>query len=131
MIVDIKYLNNKYNIETDSNIVTKELIIKKDALLDFDYYMNKHGYNENIIAVYDSNTYYAKNMKHVNATEFMLDANNLHANEIGVSSLMNELEKIEKKEVLVAIGSGTIHDLCRYCSFKLRIPFVSCPTGAS
>ena len=36
-----------------------------------------------------------------------------------------------KASVLIAFGSGTIHDLTRYTAFKLNIPFLSVPTAAS
>ena len=34
-------------------------------------------------------------------------------------------------EALVAVGSGTLHDIARFCSSKMRIPFVSVPTAPS
>ena len=34
-------------------------------------------------------------------------------------------------EVIVAVGSGTIHDIARFCAHERGIRFVSCPTGAS
>ena len=32
---------------------------------------------------------------------------------------------------MIAVGSGTIHDITRYCAYQLGVPFVSCPTAAS
>ncbi|AEJ45140.1 sn-glycerol-1-phosphate dehydrogenase [Alicyclobacillus acidocaldarius] len=34
-------------------------------------------------------------------------------------------------EALVAVGSGTLHDIARFASYKMRIPFVSVPTAPS
>ncbi|MFP7494534.1 sn-glycerol-1-phosphate dehydrogenase [Terribacillus saccharophilus] len=34
-------------------------------------------------------------------------------------------------DVLLAVGAGTIHDITRFCSQKLSIPFVAVPTAAS
>lgn len=51
------------------------------------------------------------------------------ANEHGIETLSKKLPS--NAEVLIAIGSGTIHDLTRYCAAKRSIPFVSCPTAAS
>ncbi|WP_166242505.1 sn-glycerol-1-phosphate dehydrogenase [Paenibacillus turpanensis] len=34
-------------------------------------------------------------------------------------------------DVLLAVGSGTIHDVTRFAAFKLSLPFVSIPTAAS
>src|SRR5699024_3620735 len=46
------------------------------------------------------------------------------------------LEQIEKQlkknsDVLIAVGTGSIHDLTRYSAYKMQIPFISMPTGAS
>ncbi|SDW99155.1 glycerol-1-phosphate dehydrogenase [NAD(P)+] [Alicyclobacillus hesperidum] len=34
-------------------------------------------------------------------------------------------------EAILAVGAGTVHDIARFCSFKMRIPFISIPTAAS
>ncbi|WP_062308246.1 sn-glycerol-1-phosphate dehydrogenase [Alicyclobacillus sendaiensis] len=34
-------------------------------------------------------------------------------------------------EALIAVGSGTLHDIARFASAKMRIPFVSVPTAPS
>lgn len=34
-------------------------------------------------------------------------------------------------DVLLAVGAGTIHDITRFCSLKLSVPFVAVPTAAS
>ena len=42
------------------------------------------------------------------------------------------LSKLEEDvEVLIAVGSGTIHDIARFCAHERGIRFVSCVTGAS
>ncbi|MFT4105254.1 MAG: sn-glycerol-1-phosphate dehydrogenase [Lacrimispora sp.] len=38
---------------------------------------------------------------------------------------------VNQPDLLVAVGSGTIHDLTRYVSNQLSIPFLSYPTAAS
>jgi glycerol-1-phosphate dehydrogenase [NAD(P)+] len=37
----------------------------------------------------------------------------------------------EHTDVLIAVGAGTIHDVVRFVSYKMNIPFVSVPTAAS
>ncbi|GMA57389.1 hypothetical protein GCM10025858_18920 [Alicyclobacillus sacchari] len=34
-------------------------------------------------------------------------------------------------EAILAVGAGTIHDIARFCSFTMKIPFISVPTAAS
>jgi glycerol-1-phosphate dehydrogenase [NAD(P)+] len=46
-----------------------------------------------------------------------------------VALVMDQLS--EQAEYLVAVGSGTVHDITRYCAWLRGIPFVSCPTAAS
>lgn len=63
------------------------------------------------------------------AGEIVLDPQDLHANERGVQLLTEQLPG--DVGYLLAIGSGTVHDITRYCAYRLRVPFVSCPTAAS
>ena len=37
----------------------------------------------------------------------------------------------EETEIVIVIGSGTIHDISRYCAYTRHIDFISCPTAAS
>ena len=88
---------------------------------------NLQGYT---VSVYDDNTYIATNDRHPKADcEIILPSENLHANEHGVQLLLKQLP--ENTEVLIAVGSGTIHDIVRYCAYEKGINFVSCPTAAS
>ncbi|MDN4524134.1 sn-glycerol-1-phosphate dehydrogenase [Fictibacillus fluitans] len=41
------------------------------------------------------------------------------------------LETPKDTDVLVAVGSGTLHDIVRFASHQRRIPFISFPTAAS
>lgn len=68
--------------------------------------------------------------------ELELDPENLHADNHGVELVREGLERIaakrqEQPDLLLAVGSGTIHDLARYTAAKRGIPFVSVPTAAS
>lgn len=53
----------------------------------------------------------------------------IHADNLNVEYL---LERIDiNSDVLIAVGSGTIHDLTRYVAFEKGVPFISMPTAAS
>src|SRR5699024_7710865 len=41
------------------------------------------------------------------------------------------VETPSKTDALIAIGTGTIHDITRFCGSKMNIPFISVPTAAS
>ena len=58
-----------------------------------------------------------------------LPEENLHADEIAVEKVLGELKGAA--DVLLAVGSGTIHDITRYVANERMLPFCSIPTAAS
>ena len=58
-----------------------------------------------------------------------LDAEGLHADEHAVEIVENYME--EDIDLILAVGSGTIHDISRYLAYQYKIPFISVPTAAS
>ena len=72
--------------------------------------------------IYDENTYKATADRHPDVDlEIILNPENLHANEHGVELLLKQLPNNTK--VLIAVGSGTIHDIVRYCDYKKCVDF--------
>ena len=61
--------------------------------------------------------------------EVCLSAKNLRADNRSVEILEETLP--DEADLILAVGSGTIHDLSRYISSQRRIPFISVPTAAS
>ena len=58
-----------------------------------------------------------------------LDPKGLHATNECVDMLEEKLT--QDVDLVLAVGSGTVHDLSRYVAHARNIPFVSCPTAAS
>lgn len=105
-------------------------VIESGCLKDMSRYMRKYNLQGYTVAVYDKNTYKATADRHPDTDlEIILDPENLHANEHGVELLLKQLP--QNTQVLIAVGSGTIHDIVRYCAYERNIYFVSCPTAAS
>lgn len=59
----------------------------------------------------------------------VLDAEGLHADQHAIEVVENNME--EDIDLILAVGTGTIHDISRYVAFQYKIPFVSVPTAAS
>ena len=130
MIIDSTKYSGKCSCGREHNMVTKFSIVSSGALKNIDKYMSEYEISGFTVAVYDENTYKATEGRHPVADfEVVLNPDNLHANEHGVDLLLEKLP--ENVEVLIAVGSGTIHDITRYCAWKLDAKFVSCPTAAS
>lgn len=97
---------------------------------DIKKYIEKNNLYGYTIAVYDENTYKATIDRHPEVNlEIILPNDNLHANEHGVDLLLKQLP--DNAKILIAIGSGTIHDIVRYTAYQKELDFISCPTAAS
>ena len=68
---------------------------------------------------------------------FELNPQGLRADNVSVEKVLKQLDFCDRGcnavpvDILVAIGTGTIHELARYCAVEYGIPFVSVPTAAS
>lgn len=130
MIIDSLKYNGMCSCGREHKMVTECAVVESGSLFKLDEYLEKYGLTEGTVAVYDKNTYQATADRHPKVDfEVILCPDDLHANEHGVELLQKELPSEAK--VLIAIGSGTIHDITRYCAYEAGIDFVSCPTAAS
>lgn len=59
----------------------------------------------------------------------VLDADDLEADQHAIEIVENYMD--EDIDLILAVGSGTVHDISRYVAFQYKIPFVSVPTAAS
>lgn len=130
MILDSKKYNGPCSCGRDHGMETKLVVIEAGCLKDFSMYMEKVQLSGKIATIYDQNTYSAKNIVRPAASqEIILDPENLHADEKATEKVMSQLDS--DIEILVAMGSGTVHDITRFCANEREIYFVSCPTAAT
>lgn len=130
MIIDSKNYSGICSCGKEHRMETEFCITEKGCMKNIDGYIAKHNLSGYCVAIYDTNTYNAENLTRPKADkEIILPAQSLHANEHGVELAMAEIPK--NCNYLIAVGSGTVHDITRYCAYLLKIPFVSCPTAAS
>ena len=114
----------------DHGLETQLVVVEAGCLRESENYLEQCGLFGFRTVIYDQNTYLACEGVHPKGDqEIVLDPDGLHANEVGVAEVMDRLD--DRAEVLVAVGSGTVHDITRYCAYLKGIPFVSCPTAAS
>lgn len=108
----------------------RRIVIGKNCLPDLNAHLADLGISGKTCAVYDSNTYKASGLLRPKTDyEVILPSLNLHADERAVKQLTDSM--MPDVKVLVAVGSGTIHDITRYSAAQKGISFVSAPTAAS
>ena len=130
MIIDSMMYNGRCSCSREHAMTTALCVIENGCMFRIGEFLEKYGLLGKTAAIYDTNTYRATADRHPHATyEIVLPADGLHANEHGVALLAEKLP--EDAEILIAVGSGTVHDLTRYCAYQAGRKFVSCPTAAS
>lgn len=114
-------------------ILVKELRVHSGALGELPEVIANCGDYHRIVMVCDENTYEAagKQVESIVslAGKVILSPDHLHANEKGVAILSEKMP--EHYDLLLAVGSGTIHDLTRYTAYHHDVPFISVPTACS
>lgn len=115
---------------SEHQMATRLCVIEAGALAHFEEYMVQIGVSGKRCVVYDTNTYAIPGLPHPAADqEVVLTAEGLHADEVSTARLLELMD--DGMEVLVAVGGGTVHDIVRFCSKQLELPFISVPTAAS
>lgn len=114
-------------------------LIEKGALKQVSDYLRKHGYHS-VTIVADQNTFHAAGHQLCDdltkeGIQFSLcllqgnDFGQVSADESSIVQVM--LEAPKDKNPVIAVGTGTIHDIARFVSYKMDKPFISVPTAAS
>lgn len=132
MRVDINKFIGFCGCGKEHKIMVKDIIIESEAIKKLSMIMEKERF-KNITIICDENTYAAagEEIKEIipKGKFINLKSENLHANEIAVQKVYECLAV--ENDVLIALGSGTIHDITRYVAYNKDIPFISVPTAAS
>ena len=130
MIVDSSIYSGICSCGRQHDMVTRAAVIEKDCLLRFEELMTQYAVEGKRCALYGENSYAATADRHPHAQQvIVLKAEGLHADEKSTAEVLARLE--DDVEVIIAVGSGTIHDIARFCAHERGIRFVSCPTAAS
>jgi len=111
-------------------VSTELLLIESGCMTRFAQILLEYGITGKIVGLFDTNTIEIyKFPKSLFGQQIVLSAQKLHADEFAVTKVLNELDR--DATAIVAFGSGTIHDIARYCAKQKNLTFVSCPTAAS
>ena len=116
----------------DHLVPLKKIIMKADALNELPELISFLGDFSCVSMIADENTYKVAGKRVEEICDLtdviVLDPYHLHATEKAVDTVKKGLGKCE---LLLAVGSGTIHDITRYVAHEMGIPFVSVPTAPS
>ena len=107
------------------------IVMSANALEQLPTVISELGEFKKVVMICDYNTYEVAGKHAEELCDFSrvikLDPVGLHPTEKAVATVNEGLDA----DLLVAVGSGTIHDITRYVAFTRGINFVSVPTAAS
>lgn len=125
-------------------VTLRALILEPDALTKIPHVIASLGRYGHLVMICDQNTYAAAGRtverlcaplwhsasgeKSFQTICLPVPAQGLHATETVVDQV---LAQITDCDLLLAVGSGTIHDITRYVATRLSPDFISVPTAAS
>ncbi|MFP7478427.1 sn-glycerol-1-phosphate dehydrogenase [Terribacillus saccharophilus] len=133
---DMLALAEEYGIHPDT---FPRLQIEAGALTSIAAYLNEKGMSKAVL-IMDAQTRAAAGdrlaaqleRENIQVHTIELLANHhgqVNADEAALVQVL--VETPMDTDVLLAVGAGTIHDITRFCSQKLSVPFVAVPTAAS
>jgi glycerol-1-phosphate dehydrogenase [NAD(P)+] len=122
------------DIITKFDIPIQEILIASNLTNNCFSLLSKIGLaDKKILIVSDQNTYPIAGKNIYDSLTSSKDCQSLilqnpNADEIDVLQIINQSQN---KNLIIAVGSGTINDLCKIASFRLKIPYVVFGTAPS
>lgn len=131
MFEKVKSLTENCSCGKKHNLITEDFVIDNDAASLMAEYLKKCGYTSPAV-ICDENTHVftADIENKINIKSTLVVDGNAHATEIFAAEAESFIRS-NSPDVLIACGSGSVHDITRYAAHSMNIPFVSYPTAAS
>lgn len=134
------YLVDEYNCQCGitHSVSTKEMIVGTDAIDKIPQLIEKLDLPKDSFAVFDENTFEVAGQKVLQTLRkmggetrhYVFENENIHhPDEKSIGELMMAMEPMPK--LIIAVGSGTINDLSRFCATRLKIPYFVIATAPS
>ena len=137
MKLDVKEFLKPCSCGRKHEILVDDIIIESRAINQLPSILKRAKYAEkkHIVMICDETTYQVAGKKVEELVpdikKVVLNPEHLHANEQGVELAEQGLQKAGNVDLMIAVGSGTIHDITRYHAYNKNVPFFSVPTAAS
>lgn len=111
------------------SLLTDECVVADDAAVQMKEYIARRGFKNPVILCDENTKVFANALTGITTTVLTVDGH-AHATEI-YSAQAIEFVKKANADVLIACGSGSLHDITRYAAYDVKVPFISYPTAAS
>lgn len=131
MFEKVRELTENCSCGKKHSLMTDEFAISDDAEQLMAEYLAKNGYKNPAVICDENTAKFTDRIKAKTAVKSTLTLpHDAHATEI-FAAKAEDFIRAESPDVLIACGSGSIHDITRYAAHSMKLPFVSYPTAAS
>lgn len=130
MFENVEKLTRSCSCGKKHSLLTDECVVAHDAEAQMKAYIASKGFMKPLIICDDNTRVFTDKMTAEFPAEIYTVAGNAHATEVYTAEVTACMEKTAP-DVLIACGSGSLHDIVRYCAFEKKVPFISYPTAAS
>ncbi len=135
MNIDLSEFSAPCGCGKEHPVLLRDILLEPGALKKLPQLFEREPYRGFLhpVVLCDENTYLVAGREVLrllpNAYGVILNPSGLHADERAVEEAEGKFPT--ETDLLLAVGSGSIHDITRYCAHKRGIPFFSVPTAAS
>lgn len=133
-ILSGRWLDKETGKNVSFPISPRNILIEYDSTKEISTILPLVSKGKNVIIVSDENTHkvLGKRINSILKREFNCDEVIFPKNISPISEVIDELAvKAKSSDVIIAVGSGTINDICKYASFHNQQPYVICATAPS
>ena len=122
MRIDSRQYGGLCSCGKEHQMSTRLCVVESGSLKRLDNILAEEGIGGKRCAVYGSNTWSNPLFPHPSAEqEIILSSEGLHADEHSTAEVLRQLD--DDVQLLLACGSGSIHDTVRFCAARKGIPF--------
>lgn len=111
------------------SLLTDECVVADDAAAQMKKYIAERGYRRPLILCDENTKRFADELSDITTLVYTVDGN-AHATEVYSANAIDFVNG-SGADVLIAVGSGSLHDITRYTAYDRKLPFISYPTAAS
>ena len=111
-------------------LLTEECVVAPNAAEQMKEYLAAKRFSHPLIIADDNTVRFSDNLTALFPAKITTVDGHAHATEVYTTEVGEVVDEV-RPDILIACGSGSVHDITRYVACEKKLPFLSYPTAAS